>query len=81
MLFEDLVPQNKRQGKMFTAVQRLVKSSDIRQQQKFSKFLEAITDAGYEEVAEELKNAFNKAGLENFVTGQFPKVRSLCVYD
>ena len=74
VLFKDTVPQHKRRTLMFKAVRRIVKSSDIRQQRKFSKLLLALkTD--HQHVAEALRKAFNAAALNHLVSGEFPKVR------
>ena len=65
---------------MIKALERIVASSNTRQQKKFSKFLQALIEANHEHVAEELKKVFDKAGQNNFVTGDFPKVRKTVVY-
>jgi len=65
---------------MIKAVERIVKSSNIYQRKKFSKFLTAITDSNQPHVAELLAKAFNDAGLNSLVTGQIPKVRICSLY-
>jgi len=60
---------------MFKALERIVKSSSVCTLKKFAKFLEALNQAHCQHVAESLKKAFNNAGLDQLVTGQFPKVR------
>ena len=74
-MFKDTVPQHKRRSRMVKALEGIVASSKPHRQKKFSKFLQAVTEAHCEHVAEQLTKAFNDAGLNNLVTGQFPKVR------
>jgi len=61
---------------MFKEVLKIVKSTNVSKQRKFSSFLQAIGNAHYEHVAVELTKDFNAAGLNHLVTGQFPKVSS-----
>jgi len=74
LLFKESVPEHRRRGMMIKQLVKIVTSSNTRQQRKFSKFLEAI-DADFKNVKEQLVKVFNDAGLNDLVTGQFPKVR------
>ena len=71
--FKDNVPEHRRRGMMIKQLVKIVTSSNTRQQRKFSKFLEAI-DADFKNVKDQLVKVFNDAGLNDLVTGQFPKV-------
>ena len=74
-ILQETITQCKQRGRLFKALERIVKSSNVSMQKKFAKFLYAVSQADHEHVSEQLKEVFNDAGLNHLVTGQFPKVR------
>ena len=74
VLFKESVAEHKRRGMMVKQLVKIVTSSNIRRKRKFVQFLEAIS-TDFEHVKDQLVKVFNDAGLNDYITGQFPKVR------